>query len=127
MNPANPGDPLNPVTPLNPVDPVALSDGLRNRPESKGPSAGLGAGPSAALGSCLRLRAFGASLRLTGGDSELKRPRREEGQATAEYSLILFFLLLGGSAGLLIFLPLALKGYSTYLKGFYLVLGLPFP
>mgnify|MGYP000888390054 FL=1 len=51
----------------------------------------------------------------------------ESGQAISEYSIITASLLVGGTAAVVTFLPEAIKAYDAYVRGYYLVLGLPFP
>lgn len=51
----------------------------------------------------------------------------ESGQSVTEYSVTTGALLLGGTASLFVFLPNAINAYRDYVKGFYLLLGLPIP
>jgi hypothetical protein len=55
------------------------------------------------------------------------RMRDQAGQATTEYALVSFAIIVGGSFSLFYFIPTAINAYRGYIRGFYLVLGLPIP
>ncbi|MGC4120989.1 MAG: hypothetical protein QM765_41715 [Myxococcales bacterium] len=44
-----------------------------------------------------------------------------------EYAITSFALIAGAGVSLLVFLPNAIAAYKTYILGFYIILGLPFP
>jgi hypothetical protein len=52
------------------------------------------------------------------------RARRARGQAMAEYASLVFALLVG-TVSLMAFAPDMLAAFTIYIRGFYLVLGLP--
>jgi hypothetical protein len=70
-----------------------------------------------------RLRAFGLRVRSIVG----RALGSEDGQGMTEYALVTTGLLVGAGVSLFFFIPQAIQGYRTYILGFYLVLGLPFP
>lgn len=53
-----------------------------------------------------------------------RRPRRALGQAMVEFVTLTTALLVGG-VGLMTFAPDSVRALTIYLRGFYLVLGLP--
>jgi hypothetical protein len=51
----------------------------------------------------------------------------EAGQGMTEYALTSFFLIVGTSASLLVFLPNTIALYKAYIESYYVILGMPFP
>ncbi len=51
----------------------------------------------------------------------------EDGQAATEYSLLSFYIILGGGGAIFAWMPAMLNAYTIYIHGFYTVLGLPVP
>jgi Flp pilus assembly pilin Flp len=59
--------------------------------------------------------------------ASVRKAPRLRGQAMIEYSVVLFFLAVGGGVGIITVLPTLVNALDRYLQGIYFMLNLAIP